>query len=296
MTDMPTDFWAGWITVITLVSLAGLGWLIFSIYFTTESPEEHSGGPVWDETLREGSNPAPLWWFWMILALLVISVVYLMLYPGLGSFSGALRWSQGGRFDANVNAYEAEFGGIRELVADARLEVLQDNPALMKSAQSIFARQCAVCHGYEAEGQADLFPNLMDNHWQWGGAPTQIEQSIRAGRIGIMVGWSAVLGDDGVAQLASYVKMLATQPGDNHPGQTPYTQFCSACHGPDGSGNAILGAPSLLSGVYLYGGSDAAIEHTIALGRTGEMPAFAQRLDETQIKLLVALLSQDTTQ
>ncbi len=294
MADMPTDFWAGWIAVITVVSLAGLGWLIFSIYFSAESADEHGDGPVWDETLREGSNPAPLWWFWMILALLVISVVYLMLYPGLGSYSGALRWSQGGRFDANVAAYETEFGGIRELVAGAQLETLRGNPALMKSAQSIFARQCAVCHGYEAEGQANLFPNLMDAHWQWGGEPGQVEQSIRAGRTGIMVGWSAVLGDAGVEQMTQYVKTLAAQPDTAPPLQ--YTQFCSACHGPDGAGNPVLGAPSLVSGVYLYGGSDAAIKHTIALGRTGEMPGFENRLDDTQIKLLVALLTGNGTE
>ena len=96
MADMPTDFWAGWIIVLTAVSVLGFCWLVFSIYFSANR-EEQEESPVWDETLTEGDNPAPMWWFWMTLAALVITVIYLMLYPGLGSFSGALKWSQHGR-------------------------------------------------------------------------------------------------------------------------------------------------------------------------------------------------------
>ena len=115
---MPTDFWAGWITILTVTSFIGLSWLIFSIYFSGEDNAEEADGPVWDENLREGSNPAPMWWFWLILALMVFSVIYLMLYPGLGSFAGALKWSQGGRLDDSFVVYESEFGGVRNLIAE----------------------------------------------------------------------------------------------------------------------------------------------------------------------------------
>ena len=40
----------------------------------------------------------------------------------------------------------------------------------------------------------------------------------------------------------------------------------------------------------------AALRHSIAMGRTGKMPAFGERLDETQIRLLVALLSRNSSQ
>ena len=68
---------------------------------------------VWDETLREGTTPAPLWWFWLILALLAFSVVYLILYPGLGSYRGVLGWSQGGRIAESAERYEQRFGAAR---------------------------------------------------------------------------------------------------------------------------------------------------------------------------------------
>ena len=34
MADLPTDFWGGWIAILTSVSFVALGWLIFSIYFS----------------------------------------------------------------------------------------------------------------------------------------------------------------------------------------------------------------------------------------------------------------------
>jgi len=291
MSDMPSDFWAGWISVLTLVSLFALGWLIYSIYFSAAEEHEEGGGPVWDENLREGSNPAPLWWFWLILTAMVFSVVYLMLYPGLGSYKGALKWSQGGRMEQSLATYEAEFGGMRALIAEARLDTLQSDSDLMRSAQRVFDRNCAVCHGYEAQGQASYFPSLADDEWQWGGSPEQIEQSIRAGRNAVMVGWAAVLGDDGVSNVANYLGVLGDDAADGHAGQQQYNQFCVACHGADGSGNPLLGAPSLSDDIWLYGESDEILRQSIAEGRSGEMPAFGERLDDTQIRLLVALLS-----
>jgi len=293
MADMPTDFWSGWIAVLTIVSFAGLGWLIFSIYFGGDVEHDEAESPVWDGNLREGSNPAPLWWFWLILSMMVFSVLYLMLYPGLGSFSGALRWSQGGRLNESMVAYETEFGGIRKLVAQAQLDTLRADAALMNSAQRVFDRNCAVCHGYDAAGQAAHFPDLTDDAWQWGGTPAQIEQSIRSGRNALMVGWAQVLGDEGVVQVAEYVQQLGAGGADGLPGQARYNQLCVACHGIDGSGNAMLGAPSLADEAWLYGNSDEALQNTIANGRGGQMPAFGARLDDTQIRLLVALLTRN---
>lgn len=292
MTDMPSDFWGGYILVVTVVSLLGLAWLVWSVYFSANGHHEGEEPPVWDETLREGANPAPMWWFWMILIMMVFSVLYLMLYPGLGSFSGMLKWSQGGRLQQSVEAYEAEFGGLRQLVNDAQIGTLQSQPDYMRSAKRIYDRNCAVCHGYDAAGQASLFPNLTDGIWQWGGSPEQVEQTLRNGRQAVMVGWQQALGDDGVRNVADYVLQLASGPREGIPGQAQYNQFCVACHGIDGAGNPALGAPSLIDDVWLYGNSEAAVRESIATGRNGQMPAFGERLDDTQIRLLVAWLTR----
>jgi cytochrome c oxidase cbb3-type subunit 3 len=44
--------------------------------------------------------------------------------------------------------------------------------------------------------------------------------------------------------------------------------------------------------IWLYGDNDAALYDSIANGRAGEMPAFGERLDDTQIRLLLALLTR----
>ncbi len=293
MADMPTDFWSGWITVITLVSLAALGWLVFSIYFSADAEvegEEH----VWDETLKEGSNPAPMWWFWLILSAMVFSVIYLMLYPGLGSYKGALKWSQGGRLDESFTSYSEQFGKDRERIANATLISLRGDLAIMASARRIFDRKCGICHGSDASGQASRFPSLVDDVWQWGGDPEQIELTIRGGRQAVMVGWHAVLGDDGVRELARYVQKLGQdgQAPDGGPGKTNYDMFCVACHGATAEGNILLGAPSLIDDVWLYGGGIEDITESISFGRNGFMPAFDDRLDDTQVRMLLAWLTR----
>jgi cytochrome c oxidase cbb3-type subunit 3 len=292
MTELPTGFWAGWVVVLTVVSLAFLCWFVYSIIFST-SDEIHEDR-VWDGNLREGSNPAPMWWFWLILSSLVFSLVYLMLYPGLGSYGGLLNWNSGLQVTRSEEAYQAEFGERRRSIAEMPLATIQEDPKAMASAQSIYDRNCAVCHGYQARGQAELFPNLRDNYWQWGSSEAQIEQTIRAGRNAAMVPWGAVLGEQGVADVSSYVLALSDGNLDDHPGKAQYDQFCIACHGPTGDGNPALGAPRLNDDIWLYGDSAKAVAESVANGRNGVMPAFGERLDDTQIRLLLALLTEHT--
>ncbi len=293
MADMPTDFWSGWIAVITLVSLGALAWLVFSIFFSSAG-EDDGEVHVWDETLEEGSQPPPMWWFWLILSSMVFSVVYLMLYPGLGSFKGALKWSQGGRLDESFVSYNEQFGPIRNEIANASLQSLQADEQIMASAKRIFDRQCGICHGSDAGGQLSRFPDLTDNDWQWGGNPEQIEETIRGGRQATMVGWQTVLGDDGVEQVAHYARSLSdtNEAHDVERGRTLYGQFCIACHGATGEGNVSLGAPNLTDGIWLYGGTLNDIEQTVAFGRHGHMPAFNDRLDDTQVRMLLAWLTR----
>jgi cytochrome c oxidase cbb3-type subunit 3 len=297
MADLPTDFWGGWIAVITVVTLIGLGWLVYAVYFSRSS-DDYVAHQVWDETLREGTAPAPLWWFWLIVALLAVTVVYLILYPGLGRYRGALQWSQGGRIAESAERYEAEFGAARAAIAASDVATLGGDASVLRSAQSVFHNHCAACHGEDAAGQADLFPNLTDRDWQWGGDAPALEQTITAGRQAVMPPWQAVLGDTGVAQVADYVIGLSlvrngtreAAPGE---GKRLYELYCTACHGLDGGGLAALGAPALNDAAWLYGASPNDVRASISAGRNGVMPGFAGRLDAAQIKMLVAWLARE---
>jgi len=292
MADMPNDFWSGWIIVLTLVGSGGLVWLVVSV-FTAAPPDpaevEHT---TWDKNLGEGLNPAPLWWFWFIFAAMVFSVFYLMFYPGLGSFKGAFQWSQGGELSERMDDFTDNFSEIRAEIAAMPLADIQADTTLMASARDLFTQNCSACHGYEAQGQANLFPNLRDDAWQWGGTPENIEQTLLNGRMAVMSSWTAVLGQQGVTNVANYVLALGTPEAEGHPGQAQYNQVCVACHGPEGLGNTALGAPNLTDDIWLYGGDLNTIRETINDGRNGIMPAFGEKLDETQIRLLVAWLTR----
>ncbi len=290
MAVMPSEFWSGWIILLTVVSFIGLGWLVLSVYFLPSSKNHDGEEPVWDNNLTEGSSSPPFWWFWLILAMMVISVVYLMLYPGLGSFEGAFRWSQGGQISEHTAEYEREFAELEADILATSYSELAANTDAMDSADSIFSEHCSACHGDDAMGQANLFPNLMDDDWQWGRTPEQIEQTIRTGRLAVMVSWQALLNDEGVNNVASYVISLAGNPDADHPGKAQYDMFCIACHGPTGDGNPLLGAPRLNDDIWLYQGDLEAVKQSIAAGRNGQMPAFNDILDDVQIKLLTAML------
>ncbi len=291
MADMPSDFWSGWIVVLTIAGTIGLGWLIVGVYFSGDDHGDEAT-PVWDETLTEGSNPAPMWWFWMIFVSLIFSVVYLMLYPGLGSYQGTLQWSQGGEYEEKADRFEAAFADERARLSAMSLQDLQQHPKAMASARRIFDQHCSACHGPDAAGQASMFPDLTDDVWQWGGDSVQIERSIRQGRQAVMVGWASILGDPGVEQMADYVRLLQSDSVSGHPSHSSFTQYCAACHGANGAGMAVLGGPNLTDSVWLYGDDDQALLQTIAEGRSGTMPAFQERLDDTQVLLLVAWITR----
>jgi cytochrome c oxidase cbb3-type subunit 3 len=292
MADLPSGFWSGWITVITLVSLAAVAWLAWSLYFSPDNEEEPEVESVWDNDLKEGNNAPPMWWFWMLFAAMIFSLVYLMLYPGLGSYPGILNWSQGSRLSESFDNFETSFSASRAEVVQLSLAEIQNDLNLMDTAERIFSRECAACHGPEGRGQASLFPNLHDIDWQWGGSPEQIEQSIRNGRRAQMIAWEAALGEEAIQQIAEYVLVLGQEGAEAHAGKAAYEQNCAACHGVDGGGNILLGAPRLSDDIWLYGGDLATIKETLTAGRFGVMPAFNERLDEFQLKLLVALLAR----
>ncbi len=290
MADLPTGFWSGWIMVVTLVSLAAVAWLTYSLYFSADAEEKPEVEPVWDNDLREGSKAPPMWWFWLLFAALIFTLVYLMLYPGLGSFTGFLNWSQGSRVAESYENFELNFAEVRSEISAMSLAEMQNDLALMDTAERIFARECAACHGPDGRGQASLFPNLHDIDWQWGASAEQIEQSIRNGRQAQMIAWEPLLGVEGVQQVSEYVLLLGREGNENHPGKPAYDQNCIACHGLDGAGNPLLGAPRISDDIWLYGGDLESIKTTVREGRFGVMPAFNERLDDLQIKLLVALL------
>jgi cytochrome c oxidase cbb3-type subunit III len=290
MADFVSPFWHWFIASVTVISLLACVWLIFANRSGKSSGKAQPTGHVWDEDLKELNNPLPRWWFNLFLITIIFGGVYLVLYPGLGSFSGVLNWTQTSQYEEEMAEAGAIYDPLFEQFAQTGIEQLVDNEEAMLAGERLFANYCSVCHGSDARG-APGFPNLRAGVWSWGGSPDAIKTSIMTGREGVMPGWQGALGDDGVRDVAAYVESLAgrdVEASSANRGKEKYEMLCVACHLPDGTGNQALGAPDLTDSVWVHGGSTYRIRESIAEGRLGVMPAHGEFLGEARVHLLAA--------
>jgi cytochrome c oxidase cbb3-type subunit 3 len=280
------------IIVLTLANVAGCLWLL---WWTRRSPGEtgadvHTTGHVWDEDLKELNNPLPRWWLWLFLITVIFGLAYFVLYPGMGNYPGTLKWSSRAEHDASARANAARIEQALAPYASQSVPDLEKNPAALNIGRNLFLNNCAACHGSDANG-APGFPNLTDKDWLWGGDPDTVVATIAQGRTGVMPPWGEALGARGVEDVLAYVLSLSgrkLEAGDVRAGGQKFAELCSACHGPDGKGNPLMGAPNLTDGIWLHGGSLATIRETIEKGRNGTMPPHQARLGDTRVKILAA--------
>jgi len=284
-----SSFWSWWVIILTVVSFIAMFWLLFANRTGAPADPEQTTGHAADG-IEEYDNPLPYWWFLMFLITLVFGVGYLIVYPGLGNFPGVLGWTQLDQWERQVAKAEERFSAIRYKYLAMPIEEVAQDPEARKMGQRMFANNCAQCHGADAQGSYG-FPNLADNNWLWGGTPDAIKTSIAQGRIAAMPPWGEMLGEDGVRNVTAYVmRMSGRDVNDEHAdaGKAQYDMVCVACHGANGEGNPMFGAPPLSKGIWLYGGEAEQIAHSIRAGRNGVMPAQEELLSEDKIHLITA--------
>jgi len=253
-------------------------------------PSTETTGHVWDGDLGEYNNPLPRWWLWLFFISVAFAVGYLALYPGLGNLGNRLGWSSAAEHAEQSRVAEIQTQQLLKQFDGQSIEQLRSNPRALAVGRNLFANNCANCHGADARGNPG-FPNLTDHDWLYGGAPEQVLATITDGRTGVMIPWQDVLGSDGVENVLAYVLSLSGRQvpaGDAADGKRLYTINCVVCHGADGRGNQVLGAPNLTDSIWLYGGSVAAVRTSIAKGRQGQMPAQGARLGAQRVRLLAA--------
>jgi len=292
MADFTSSIWSWCIAIVTVISLVAM--IVFTIKLKgrklSQDEQAQSMGHQWDEGLHELNTPLPAWWVNLFLITLFWGLIYLFLYPGLGSFAGYLGWSQEDQYQAEMDRAQAVYGPIFEQFHDQDLAELASNPQALTIGESLFSTYCTTCHGSDARG-ARGYPDLTDNDWLYGGSPEKIKETILQGRNGIMVPWEPVLGNEDVFNVVEYIRTLSGHSADKQVaarGLEIYTTNCAVCHGAVGRGNQLLGAPNLTDDIWLYGGSQSKIIETVARGRTGHMPAHDEFLGEAKVHILAA--------
>lgn len=291
MADFTSSGWSIYIMVVTALGILACLWLTMALS-KKRTPGEEVGttGHVWDETLAEYNNPLPRWWIYLFYITIVFSILYLVLYPGFGSFKGVFGWTQIGQYENEVKRVDAQVAPLFERFKGMELQQIAADPDARAMGERMFLTYCVQCHGSDARGSRG-FPNLTDGDWLWGGDPAAIEQSILAGRHGVMPPMGAALGGAAdVENVAHYVLSLSGGAHDAVKAELGKPKFaaCAACHGADGKGNTALGAPNLTDNVWLYGGSLATVIEGINKGRSNQMPAFKELLGESKVRVLAA--------
>ncbi len=292
MGDFTSGFWEIYISVLTIVSILACAVFLKSQTRAPVPGKVGTTGHVWDEDLAEWNNPLPNWWRWLFYITIVFSLVYVVLYPGLGIFRGVLGWTQVGQYEQEQKRAEAAYGPIYAKYAGMEIEQVAADPASMAIGQNLYLNYCAQFHASDARGSKG-FPNLADGDWLWGGDPKQIKETILAGRNGVMPPFGAALGAEGTKDVAHFVLSLSGAPSDSirvARGKDKFMQTCAACHGPEGKGNQALGAPNLTDKVWLHGTGEGAIIETINQGRNNVMPAWKEFLGEQKIHVLTAYI------
>ena len=290
MSDFVHGGWSVYVAVLTVVSLLACLVLLWGASKRKVMSKDNTTGHVWDEDLVELNNPLPRWWAWLFVITVIFAAVYLVLYPGLGSFAGTLKWTSLGEHQSDVVGARASMQTQYAGFAGKSAEALANDAKAMAIGERLFANHCAGCHGADARGSKG-FPNLTDADWLWGGSIEKITESIVQGRNGQMPALAAAVGSsDDMRNLANYVLSLSGSAHNNVAAALGKPKFgtCAACHGVDGRGNQALGAPNLTDKVWLHGWGEAAIISIVSVGKTNMMPAQGLTLSPEQIQVLAA--------
>ncbi len=291
MSDFTSNFWSVFVSGVTVVSIIAcllLLWMSGKAKAMTAS--DNTTGHVWDGDLREMNNPLPRWWVYMFIITIIFALVYLVMYPGLGSYAGTLGWSSTGQHTAEMQKGEREVAPLYAKFAAMKTQDVAKDPQAMAIGERLFMNNCSQCHGSDARGSKG-FPNLTDGDWLHGGTPEKIEETLTKGRTGMMPPMAAAVGTpDDVKNVAQYVLSLSGSPHDSVKASLGKAKFaaCAACHGADGKGTQAIGAPNLTDDIWLHGYGEAAILAMVNNGKTNVMPAQGDKFSTAQIHVLAS--------
>ena len=264
---------------------------------------QETTGHEWDG-IKELNTPLPRWWLYTFYACIAFSLVYVILYPAIPSFSshtpGVLGYNSRVELEGQLAEARARQAESWDAIAAAELSEIRSNADNLTFAlaggAAAFADNCAPCHGQGGAGRPS-FPVLADDAWIWGGSLDDIHTTLLHGirnggdeaRESEMPAYADILEPEQIEAVADYVLSLSGAEHDGTSaaaGQEIYAENCAACHGEAGEGLRELGGPRLNDQIWLYGGSRDEIVSQIRQPRLGVMPGWQERLDASTIKML----------
>jgi len=266
----------------------------------------------WDG-ITEYDNPDPHWLRITFYITVFFALGYWIFYPSwpTPNDNGVLSWSSEKQLQEDLKAIYKIRQEYQVTFDKASFdEILKDNNLMnyaQLSGQSIFQNNCAVCHGAGGGGNPG-YPNLTAGAWLWGGKFEDIQQTITYGirngdpntRDSQMpaFGRDNLLSSDNIELMAKYVMYISKnnkgndQSLDLNKANEVFQANCASCHGADGKGNYLAGAPNLTDAIWLYGNDFKTIYDVIYNGRAGHMPVWKGKLTDSEIKSVAVYVHQ----
>jgi cytochrome c oxidase cbb3-type subunit III len=160
--------------------------------------------------IQEYDNPMPRWWVWGFWATIIFAVAYYFMPAPFGEGPG------------NVASYEADVAAFKAsqpeptgpVVSDEQLLALVADPSQIAAGKVVYDANCQACH--RPDGGGLIGPNLTDDAWIHGGAPSQIHTTVSQGVLAKgMPAWDRLLKPEQVNAVTAYVISLkGTNPKD----------------------------------------------------------------------------------
>lgn len=152
--------------------------------------------------IQEYDNDLPPWWKTMFYVSIVFAVGYMLHFHVFNT--GALQTEEYEAEMEQAALFAAKNAEDPNAVTDYK--VLTEAAAL-ESGKSIYAQNCAACHG--PEGQGTVGPNLTDEYWLHGGDVNDIFKTVKFGVPAKgMVPWQGKLTKDQILEVSSYILSL----------------------------------------------------------------------------------------
>lgn len=153
--------------------------------------------------IQEFDNPMPRWWVWVFWATIIFVPLYYFLPAPFGEGPGMVA-----QYEADVAKHQSQQPTqVAATVTDEGLEELSENAAAIADGKTVYETNCAACH--RADGGGLIGPNLTDDAWIHGGAPTQVHHTISVGVLEKgMPPWERILKPEQLNNVTAYVLSL----------------------------------------------------------------------------------------
>ena len=178
---------------------------------------------------------------------------------------------------------------MKKILSTGVLLLLATSALAGETGASLFANNCAVCHGESGKGGVGVPLALPDFQRQV--SDKFLYTTIRMGRPGRVMPAFTRLSDEEVHKIIAYIRTLTNVKKPEHDptpihgniehGKELFAQDCAVCHGDHGQGGKGTGvtfsrprdlpilAPALNNAGFLAAATDSMIKHTLIEGREG---------------------------